>query len=146
MWLLLALNAALFAAAAWGAGLAFAADAVLRRRHGLGPADLGEAVGRGLAGALLFPAVAGMSLAINFLLFAGTPAAGSVPPFRPPAWAGRVFVVACTHLPAAAAVYASFTTLRAAAPRREVFLVSAVGSFVWLAGLWGAGAALAWVT
>ena len=120
------------AVVAWGAGVAYAVEFVVRRRRGLPPAGVGAAVGLGFAGVLLLPAVTGWAVAAAVMVWP----AGRVLP----AWARVAVVFAFAYPPTAAAAYASLTDLRAHAPRGDVLPASAVGSFVWLAGLWAAAA------
>ena len=134
VWVAAAAYAGFAAVVAWGAGLAYAAEWVVRRRRGLEPAGVGAAFARGFAGVLLAPAVTLWALAAMVQVWP----AGRFQPM----WVRVAVLFTSAYPPAAAAVFASLTGLRAAAPRRDVLIAAGIAAFVWLAGLWAAVAAV----
>ena len=129
---LLVLSLAALSLGGTAAGLAYAADVILRRRHGLPPADGSEAGGRGVAAVALGPAAVGFAFAAVILL-------DPLVPDRPrlPGWVPFVVMAAVTHAVVGAAFYYSLTEVRAACPRGEVLLVSAAAAGAWVLCLWG---------
>ena len=117
--------------------IAYTVEQWLRLRHGLAPAHLFGAWVRGIAGACLLWPAGGCAGTAAFHAARGLPQ-----------FVAYAATFALMHLIVAGAAYCSFARLRATpeVPRWDVLLIAAVGSFVWLAGLWAAGAALAGAT
>ena len=132
--LFLTVSAAAFVS---GMAIAYTVEQWLRLRHGLVPAHLFGAWVRGIAGTCLLWPAGGCAGTAAFHAARGLPQ-----------FVAYAATFALMHLIVAGTVYFSFIRLRATpeVPRWEVLLASAVGSFVWLAGLWGAAAVIGWAS